>query len=144
VSREDEVQAAAAAVRVTVSLLQRRIRESQPMALSLPETSVLSRLDRNGPDTTAGLARWEQITPQAVGVTVAALEAKSLVARATDPQDRRRAILTLTAAGLETLRAGRDTLTNRLAQVLGAEFTDDEVGLIRAAAPVLERLAQLI
>jgi DNA-binding MarR family transcriptional regulator len=112
--------------------------------MSSPEMSVLSRLDRNGPGTTAALARWEQITPQAMGATVAALESRELIARTPDPEDGRRSILTITDAGERALRAGRNALTDLMAGALARGFTPGEVGQLRVAAPLIERLAQLI
>jgi len=141
---QNEVREAAAAVQAAVSLFQRRARESKSSELSLPERAALSRLDRNGPDTTAGLARWEQISPQAMGVTVTGLEAKGLLERSADPNDGRRAILTITDKGIDVVRAGRGALTDRIAVVLGEHFSPGEIKQIRATAPLIERLAGLL
>ncbi|BDZ49382.1 MarR family transcriptional regulator [Frondihabitans sucicola] len=143
-SHDEEARSTAAAVHVAISLFTRRARESKSAELSLPERTALSRLDRNGPDTTAGLARWEEISPQAMGVTVSALESKGLLARSPDPQDGRRAILTITPEGVEVVRASRGRLTDRLASTLDEHFSSDEMELIRTAAPVIERLAELL
>jgi DNA-binding MarR family transcriptional regulator len=135
----------AAALQLSVGLLKRRARETaRDGELSSPEMSVLSRLDRNGPGTTAALARWEQITPQAVGATVAVLEARELIARAPDPEDGRRSILTITQAGERALRAGRNALTDLMTGALSRGFTPGEIEQLRVAAPLIERLAQLI
>jgi DNA-binding MarR family transcriptional regulator len=142
--RRDEVRTTAAAVHAAISLLTRRARESKSSELSLPERTVLSRLDRNGPDTTAGLARWEEITPQAMGVTVSALESRGLLHRSPDPTDGRRSILTVTTEGVAIVRASRGQLTDRLAATLEERFTSEEMELIRGAAPLIERLAELI
>ncbi|MGI8448469.1 MAG: hypothetical protein ACR2MP_15065 [Streptosporangiaceae bacterium] len=65
---EANIWETAAALQLSVGLLKRRARETaRDGELSSPETSVLSRLDRNGPGTTAALARWEQITPAGHG-----------------------------------------------------------------------------
>jgi DNA-binding MarR family transcriptional regulator len=143
-NRPEDVNATAAAVRAAVSLFTRRARESKSGELSLPERTALSRLDRNGPDTTAALARWEEISPQAMGATVAALESKGYVERARDPSDGRRAILTVTAAGSEAALATRGQLTVRLAATLDEHFTSEEMAVLRRAAPLLERLSELI
>jgi DNA-binding MarR family transcriptional regulator len=140
----DEVQTTAAAVHLAVSLFYRRARETWSAELGLPARMVLSRLDRNGPDTTAGLARWEQITPQAMGVTVSHLESLGFLERATDPLDARRAILSITPTGVAVVRAGRGELTNRIAMALDESFTPVERELLRSAAPLIERLAELI
>ena len=90
----DEARDTAAAVQAAVSLFMRRAREGKTSELSLAERTALSRLDRHGPDTTANLARWAEITPQSMGVTMSSLEAKGLIARSPDPADGRRSILT--------------------------------------------------
>ncbi len=142
---EANIHETAAALQLSVGLLKRRARETaRDGELSSPEMSVLSRLDRNGPGTTAALARWEQITPQAVGATVAALEARELIARAPDPEDGRRSILTITQAGERALRAGRNALTDLMTGALSRGFTPGEIEQLRVAAPLIERLAQLI
>ena len=141
---QGEVRETAAAVHAAVSLFQRRARESKSSEMSLPERMVLSRLDRNGPDTTAGLARWEEISPQAMGVTVAGLEAKGLLERSADPNDGRRSILTITDKGVDIVRTGRGQLTDRISVALGEHFSAGEIEQIRAAAPLIERLAGLL
>jgi DNA-binding MarR family transcriptional regulator len=139
------IRETAAALQLSVGLLKRRARETPRFGeLSSPETAVLSRLDRNGPGTTAALARWEQITPQAMGATVAALEARELIVRTPDPEDGRRSILTLTEAGERVLRAGRNALTDQMAAALSRGFAPGEIEQLRVAAPLIERLAQLI
>ncbi|WP_409186578.1 MarR family winged helix-turn-helix transcriptional regulator [Amycolatopsis sp. VS8301801F10] len=141
---ESDLLATATAVRNAVSLVKRRTHDSSSSGLSLPEASVLSRLDRNGMDTIAGLARWEQITPQAMGTTVAALEARGLVRRSPDPADKRRQLLSLTDAGTHLVRSVRDEVTERYAKLMDEHFTAEEVAALREGAALLERLAQLL
>jgi DNA-binding MarR family transcriptional regulator len=142
--RGEGAQGAAAAVQAAVSLFLRRAREGKSSELSLPEQTALSRLDRNGPDTTANLARWEEITPQSMGVTVSALESKGLIERSPDPTDGRRSILTITTDGATKLHANRGQLTDRLAAALAEHFTVEEMASIRLAAPLIQRLAESI
>jgi DNA-binding MarR family transcriptional regulator len=76
----------AAALRVSIGLLLRRLRQVQVEGeLTLPESSALARLDRGGPTTPARWPRLEQISPQSMGATLAALEARGLVERRPDP-----------------------------------------------------------
>jgi DNA-binding MarR family transcriptional regulator len=110
--------------------------------LTLPETSALARLDRGGPATPGALAKQEQISPQSMGATLAALEARGLVARRADPGDGRRAVMSLTAAGRQVLQDKRAARTQQLARALSAGFTPAELGQLMAAAQLLERLAQ--
>ena len=140
-----DVHDIAAALRVSVGMLLRRLRQVRPDdELSLPESSALARLDRIGPATPGALAKVEQISPQSMGATLAALEARGLIERHPDPADGRRVVLSVTEAGLELLRDKRSARTEQLAQALSAGFTPAELRQLAAAAPLLERLAQSI
>ena len=132
-------------LRVAIGAFKRRVREASAEGeLSMPQLTALSRLDRLGPMTTAGLARREQITPQAMGATMASLEKLGLVARTEDAADGRLSILGLTPEGLAAVRSGRDAMVDRLVAVLEESFTDEETELLAAAAPLIERLADLL
>jgi DNA-binding MarR family transcriptional regulator len=140
-----DVRDVAAAIHVSMGLLLRRLRQVRtPGGLSVPETSALARLDRNGPATSSELARVEQISPQSMGATLGALEARGLVARDPDARDGRRIVLSVTEAGRQVLRDKRDARTEQLARALAAGFSREELDQLMMAAPLLERLAQCI
>lgn len=135
----------AAALRVSMGLLFRRLRQIKAEGeLTLPESSALARLDRGGPSTAGALARLEQISPQSMGATLGALDARGLVHRQPDPGDGRRAVISVTEAGREVLRNRRDESTERLAGALRAAFTPAELEQLLAAAPLIERLAHTV
>ncbi len=135
----------ATSLRLSVGLLLRRLRQVPTGdELSLSESAALARLDRGGPATAAALARLEQISPQSMGATLAALETRGMVTRAPDPEDGRRVILSITEPGLRVLRDRRNARTERLAQALSSGFTRAELEQLMAVAPLLERLAQSI
>jgi DNA-binding MarR family transcriptional regulator len=135
----------ASRLRVAIGAVKRRIRESSSEGeLSIPQLTALSRLGRLGPVTTAELARREQISPQAMGATIASLEKLGLVARSTDAADGRLSILDLTPAGAAAIRSGRNAVVDRIVAVLDESFTDEETEILAAAAPLIERLADLL
>ena len=135
----------AAELRLSIGLLLRRMRQIPTGdELTLSESAALARLDRGGPATAAELARAEQISPQSIGATLGALQERGLIAKAPDPDDGRRMILTLTDAGLEVLRHRRNRRTEELARALSAGFTKTELEQLAAATPLLERLANSI
>jgi DNA-binding MarR family transcriptional regulator len=139
---QSDVNEVAEALRLSVGLLSRRARQvHHDGELSWPERSALSRLDRDGPTTSGALAKLEQITPQSMGTTLGALEDRGLVQRRADPVDRRRVVLSLTAAGVETVQHRRSGRTELLAAALSEGFSADELALLEAAAPLIERLA---
>jgi DNA-binding MarR family transcriptional regulator len=143
--REPDVSDVAVALRDSIGLLLRRMRQQQPDgALTLPEGAAMTRLNRGGPTTSSALAKLEQISPQSMGATLAGLETRGLVARHPDPEDGRRVVLSVTEAGQRILRDKRNARTDQLAQALSARFTPDEIRQLAVAAPLLERLAQTI
>jgi len=144
-TREPDVSDVAVALRDSIGLLLRRMRQQQPDgALTLPEGAAMTRLNRGGPTTSSALAKLEQISPQSMGATLAGLETRGLVARHPDPEDGRRVVLSVTEAGQRILQDKRNARTDQLAQALSARFTPDEIGQLAVAAPLLERLAQTI
>jgi DNA-binding MarR family transcriptional regulator len=135
----------ASRLRVAIGAFKRRIREASTEGeLTAPQLTALSRLDRLGPMTTAGLARREQISPQAMGATIASLEKLGLVARSADDADGRLSILSLTPEGLAAIHSGRNAVVDRIVAVLDESFTGEETELLAAAAPLIERLADLL
>jgi DNA-binding MarR family transcriptional regulator len=135
----------ASALRVSISLLTRRLRQTSPDVgtdLGLSQRAALARLDHNGPMTSAALARLEGISAQSMGATLAGLEEQRLVQRRADPSDARQVLLSLTAAGRRVLRDRRDARVRQLAAVLSREFTAEELAVLAQAAPLLERLGQ--
>ena len=143
--KDPDVEQVAAALRLCIGLLLRRLRQAQAEGdLSLPESSALARLARGGPTTSTALAKLEQISPQSMGATLAALEARGLVERARDPEDGRRAVISISDAGLAALRRRRNARTEQLAQALSTGFTRSELRQLTEVAPLLERLAQSI
>src|ERR1035438_847748 len=144
-SQDPDIGQVAAALRVSIGLLLRRLRQVRAEGeLSLPESSALVRLDRGGPAAPGELAKREQISPQSMGATLAALEARGLIERRPDPQDGRRAVLSVTDAGRDVVRDKRNARTEQLARAVSAGFTPAELRQLMAAAPLLERLAQSI
>ena len=142
---ELDVNDVAAALRESIGLLLRRLRQVPAEGeLTLPESAALTRLHRVGPATSSALAKLEQISPQSMGATLAALEARGLVERHPDPGDGRRVVLSITGAGRRLVHDKRNVRTERLAKALAAGFSPAEIGQLMAAAPLLERLAQSI
>jgi DNA-binding MarR family transcriptional regulator len=138
-------RATAARLRVAIGAFKRRAQETAREGdLTSPQLTALSRLDRSGPATTAELARREQITPQAMGATIAGLEQRGLVARSPDAADARRSVLALTPAGRTAVHSGRSALVDRVTAALEASFTADEIALLDAAAPLIARLTDLL
>jgi DNA-binding MarR family transcriptional regulator len=135
----------AAGLRVGIGLLVRRLRQVKSAGeLTIPENSALARLDRGGPATSAALAKIEQISPQSMGATLAALEARGLVERHPDPGDGRKVVLSLTDPGRLALEHRRSVGDDALARALADGFTPSEVRQLQEAVPLIERLAGMV
>jgi DNA-binding MarR family transcriptional regulator len=133
----------AAALYLSIALFLRQLRRSPVQdELTPPEISALERLDRAGSATPGRLAAAEQITPQAMGATLAELTRRGLAERSPDPADGRRVVISLTEAGQRFVRNKRTARTEQLAKALSDRFTREELDVLRAAAPLIERLGE--
>jgi len=126
--------------RETLGRVIRRVRAEggQP---PVGQMAVLGRLDREGPASTSDLAAGERMRPQSMAQTVRDLESAGLVSRRPDPDDGRRALVELTPAGLERLHTTRARREGWLAELFEREFTAAERETLRAALPLLRRIA---
>jgi DNA-binding MarR family transcriptional regulator len=135
----------ATALRISVSRLARRLRvERQAEGLtSLSDTQLaaLSVLEKHGPMTPGELADQEKVQPPSMTRVIAVLEERNLVVRAPHPTDRRQVVLTVTEEGRALVIQARRRRDAWLAKRL-KELTPQERALLRAAAPVLEKLSQ--
>lgn len=140
-----DVAEVAAALQVSIGFFVRRLRQAPVQGeLTMPEMSALARLDRAGSATPSVLARAEQITPQAMGATLSALARRGLVEGQPDPADGRRTVMSLTGAGRQIVHSKRSARTEQLAKALSDGFTREELQVLMAAAPLIERLGQSI
>jgi DNA-binding MarR family transcriptional regulator len=138
----DPPEEVAAELMTVLGVMYRQLRSTRAFGeLTLAEISAVSRLRRYGPSTSTELAKREQISPQSMGATMAALEARGLVAGAPDPADGRRTILSLTPAGLETALAKRSFRTQQLTRAAAA-LSPSQRAQLRSALPALERIAE--
>ncbi|WP_317441507.1 MarR family winged helix-turn-helix transcriptional regulator [Streptomyces collinus] len=139
--RDEDGVALAAGLRLAMGRIVRRLRQAHAVGdLTLSGVSVLARLAAAGPDSPGSLAELERVRPQAMATTLAGLEQRGLVSRTPDAADGRRAIVSITGAGRSVLEERRSESVDRLARALD-EFTPQERAALRAAMPLLDRLA---
>lgn len=133
--------AAVNSLRTAVMRLSRRLKHQRvDESLSPTEMSVLGTLARCGSATPSELARKEHVQPPSMTRIVAMLEAKGLVRLEPHPDDRRQKTVTQTERAESMLAASREKRNAWLAELAG-RLDDDEWERLRAAAPVLEKLA---
>ena len=133
--------ALASRLRLSVMRLGRRLRQQRPDDRLTPsQIAALATLDRNGALTLGELAACEHVQPPSMTRITGALEELGLVTRTPHPTDRRQVLLAPTPEGSRLLaedRRRRDAwLCHRF-----KDLTQEELDILRAAAPILERLA---
>ncbi|MFT3862704.1 MAG: MarR family transcriptional regulator [Solirubrobacterales bacterium] len=126
-------------LRVVVGQLIRRLRSEQNL-FPLNQASVLGRLDRCGPQSVSDLAAAERVRPQSMAQTVGDLEADGLVDRSPDPDDRRRAIVSLSESGKARIEADRRARESWLVKALEA-LPESDRETVAQAVGVLGRIA---
>jgi DNA-binding MarR family transcriptional regulator len=125
-----------------IGLLVRRIRAAAAShELSLTESAVMARLSKQGPATTAELARAESIKPQSMGTTIAALEELGLVERKPHPTDGRQVNIELTAEGAAVRQSAREAKRTWLAQAI-AQLEGQERETLFKAGEIIKRLVE--
>jgi DNA-binding MarR family transcriptional regulator len=135
-------------LRLAVGRLARRMRQLYAQGrgdqLTFTELAVLSRLHRDGPASASQLANGERVTAQAIGAAIGALHQRGLVERTADSQDRRKTIVSLTDPGRSAFTVREQTVIDRMVQAVETGCTAAERRQLAAAAPLLERLANLL
>jgi DNA-binding MarR family transcriptional regulator len=135
-------------LRLAVGRLARRLRQLYAARhgdqLTFPELAIISRLHRDGPATASQLANGERVTAQAIGAAIGALHQRGLVERTPDPHDRRKTIISLTDPGRSAFTVRQQTVIDHMVQAVASGYTAAERRRLAAAAPLLERLADLL
>ncbi|HEY3736119.1 MAG TPA: MarR family transcriptional regulator [Jatrophihabitans sp.] len=140
----ESLPSALLAPELRISLLRvSRIMRNQraDISISLTLLSALGTVFANGPLSAGELAAIERVQPPSMTKVIATLEERGLVRRQAHPHDKRQAIIAITPAGEELLAGERRLRNEWLAQRL-ANLTDEERQLLRAASPVLAKLAE--
>ncbi|HEJ9147370.1 TPA: MarR family transcriptional regulator [Serratia marcescens] len=120
--------------------LVRRLR-SLPNTHELPwlQVAILGRLERDGPMTTADLARAEAVKPQSMGAVLAVMEKNGFVERQPHPSDGRQVLLSITEEGRNIRQKVRLVRTEWLMDAM-TKFTSEEQNTLAAAVELLRRL----
>ena len=120
----------------------RRIRAaSSTHDLSWTESTVMARLSKGGPTTTAELARLEGVKPQSMGSIVAGLEEKGFIERKAHPSDGRQVNIQLSVKGEAVRRSAKDARRVWLTQAIG-RLEEEERKILFAAGEIIGRLVE--
>jgi DNA-binding MarR family transcriptional regulator len=124
----------------TLGRLTRHMRSAAAQhELSLSESAVLARLGRDGPATTAELARAESMRPQSMSAVISALEERGFIERKPHPSDGRQVNIALSERGAAIHSSTKDLKRAWLAQATAA-LEEDEREILARAAEILKRL----
>ena len=127
-----------------IGLIVRRVRATAPAEVrefTWTQQSVLKRLEREGPTTSANLARAEGVTPQSMGTAVAVLEEKGLVERKAHPKDGRQMIVKLTVKGGGLRDHAKAATETWLVQAL-EKLDPQELAILFKAGEIMKRMAE--
>jgi DNA-binding MarR family transcriptional regulator len=133
----------ASVLRLSVMRLRRRLVNQRDPGnqLSISMMAVLGALFRNGELTVGELAAFERVQPPTMTRKVTHLEEGGYVARRAHESDGRVVVVTLTEQGRSTVLADRTRRDEWLARQL-RDLTPAERDVLRAAAPIIQRLSE--
>ncbi|MGN6244079.1 MAG: MarR family winged helix-turn-helix transcriptional regulator [Motilibacteraceae bacterium] len=133
--------AVAPRLRLAVGRLARRLKDHAVGGLSLSQLSALATVERLGSARLGDLASAERVSAPTMSRLVASLQEAGLLERASDPEDARATVLTLSRAGAQRLDEVRESRTALLADRL-SRLSPDDLTRLEAALPVLESLVE--
>ena len=127
-------------MQATAQLVRRVRTESNPEELGWSQLSIMARLEKDGPATTADLARADAMKPQSMGAILALLERDGLVKRQPHPTDGRQILFALTSKGLAARRQHAKSKREWCLAAM-AQLTPSEQQTLIAASALIRRLA---
>jgi DNA-binding MarR family transcriptional regulator len=123
------------------SRLRRQLKEvATGGGLTPSQTAVLTRLWKGGASSASALAAAERVRPQSMAAIVTALDEHGLIHRAPDPDDGRRQVISLTAAGRRRAESDRQVREEWLARAIQERYSERERRVINDALALLQRL----
>jgi DNA-binding MarR family transcriptional regulator len=132
---------AARDLRVMFSRLRRQLRQvSTGSDLTPSQTAVLTRLWKEGTSSASALAAAERVRPQSMATILAGLTRHGLIRRAPDPDDGRRQVISLTAAGRRRAESDRQVREEWLGRAMQERYSERERRVILDALSLLQRL----
>jgi DNA-binding MarR family transcriptional regulator len=126
---------------VVFSRLRRRLKDvATGSDLTPSQTAVLTRLWKEGASSTSALAAAEKVRPQSMATILTGLDQHGLIRRAPDPNDGRRQMISLTAAGRRRAESDRQVREEWLARAMQERYSERERRVVLEALGLLQRL----
>jgi len=130
-------------LREQVTRLGKRLRqEAQNSPENWSQMLVLSAIDRmSGSATPSKIAETENMQSSNLASVLRELDARGLITRTPDTEDKRRTRIGLSEDGKAILQASRDQRDEWLSDAVQACLTDDERQQLEAAGAIMEKLS---
>lgn len=126
-------------VPAAMRLIRRETRRAAAPQISIPQFRSLALLRRQPGASLSDVAEHLGVTKPTSSVLIGRLVSRGLVERRTDPDERRRVLLTLTAQGSSLLDAARGSAVEAFALVLQRLSAEDVQALGRGLS-ILEKV----
>lgn len=126
---------------MSVARLNRRMRRERRSELTPTQLSVLGAVALLGPATPGSIASHEQVRPPSVTRMLNQLTESGYIRRLPDPEDGRQVLVEISEEGHSRLAQERQRRDAWLQEQLD-QLSDSERELLRAAAPLLRRIAE--
>jgi DNA-binding MarR family transcriptional regulator len=140
---ERDSVALAGQLRLSITRLARILRQQDAGSLGPTMSSALATITHEGPLTLGELAGREHVAPPSITKVVDQLEAKGLVRRTQDRNDRRVTRVETSAAGRRHIAQARSRRTAWLAVRLD-DLALEDLERLWGASEVLERLSRIV
>ncbi|MFC3966124.1 MarR family winged helix-turn-helix transcriptional regulator [Nocardia jiangsuensis] len=125
-------------LRLAIGRFVRRVRGADTMPAG--QAAVLGHLRRDGPLAIVALAERERVRHQTMARSVKLLTDQGLVEVGPDPVDRRRVVVTLSAAGSARLDDEQASRADWIAQAAQVQLTAQERAVLKRFPAVLGKL----
>src|SRR5881227_2285992 len=139
--RSTDIQLASE-LRTVITRLIKKLRKHSVtgMSLSLTERSTLNLLDQHGELLPNELASMEKITNQSMSQILNHLVELGYINRRISKEDKRKAIISLSAKGAAVLKQVRSEKDSWLYRALNETCTAEEIGILKGAINPLKKL----
>jgi len=133
---------AATELRESMMAVTRQLRRHRPdNGLTLSQMQLLGEISRAGVTAPAELGVRMHVKVQSLTDSLNELEARALIARRPDEEDRRRQLVEITDAGTTLLEADRAERDAWLHTTMREQLSTLEFDLLMLVAPILRKLA---
>ena len=131
-------------LRTVVTRLMKKLRSHSPTRerLSLTERAVIRQLDEHRQLLPSELAAREKVTAQSMSQILRHLGELGYITRQPQAADKRKVLVSLSAAGLELLHTVRHERDEWLQQTLRDTCSEQELAQLHGVLPLLARLVE--